>query len=47
MLAHALLPPYGLIHFDADEKWAAMIINELSRLSLIFFTLTFFQEEAN
>ncbi|CAG9537334.1 unnamed protein product [Cercopithifilaria johnstoni] len=35
ILAHALLPPYGLIHFDADEKWAALIINELSRYDKI------------
>lgn len=36
ILAHALLPPYGLIHFDADEKWVTMIITELSRLNLFF-----------
>ncbi|VDN91359.1 unnamed protein product [Brugia pahangi] len=35
ILAHTLLPPYGLIHFDADEKWAAMIITELSRYDTI------------
>uniref|UniRef100_A0A0R3S274 ZnMc domain-containing protein n=1 Tax=Elaeophora elaphi TaxID=1147741 RepID=A0A0R3S274_9BILA len=35
ILAHALLPPYGLIHFDADEKWAALIVTELSRYDTI------------
>ncbi|KAL3984705.1 Matrixin family protein [Acanthocheilonema viteae] len=35
ILAHALLPPYGFIHFDADEEWAAMIVTELSRYDTI------------
>ncbi|EJW87014.1 matrixin family protein [Wuchereria bancrofti] len=36
ILAHTLFPPYGLIHFDADERWAAMINTELSKLVLMF-----------
>uniref|UniRef100_A0AAF5Q5Y3 Peptidase M10 metallopeptidase domain-containing protein n=1 Tax=Wuchereria bancrofti TaxID=6293 RepID=A0AAF5Q5Y3_WUCBA len=35
ILAHTLFPPYGLIHFDADERWAAMINTELSKYDTI------------
>ncbi|VDK86640.1 unnamed protein product [Litomosoides sigmodontis] len=35
ILAHALLPPHGLIHFDADERWTTMIVTEHSRYDMV------------
>ncbi|KAM3718064.1 Matrix metalloproteinase-C [Dirofilaria immitis] len=35
VLAHSLLPPYGVIHFDIDEKWVIMNSSELSRYDTV------------
>uniref|UniRef100_A0A915PW26 Peptidase metallopeptidase domain-containing protein n=1 Tax=Setaria digitata TaxID=48799 RepID=A0A915PW26_9BILA len=35
ILAHTLLSPYRLVHFDLDEKWAFMNVADLSRYDSI------------